>query len=387
MKRNHNVQLSFILSVVVFFTLIPLKSNGTETRTISMGYVGRFIKDNSNIFRYPGTILRYSNQVVAELREQNRSDRYSIGVHLPINSDVIVGAYLNDPLSFPVSISNISPHLNLDNSTSILFGTKLKDYDFGIVATIAIDNWSEDSAADEEKESARYIGITGGISNNQMDFGVSLELPSVSWEMGYADRTWGGFGLGIDGRYYTEKRNNLQLVPFVDFYYGSGEYESDSGIAGVEKLKSDDGRFDIDLGVGCLYQLNDNNLAILGINAFGLSKETEDVRNGAKTTEKWTTLPGLYLGIESQITSWLCGRLGAIQIYQSYSKEVKPQTGDKTEDSEYSSSFELNFGFGIKLGDLTLDLLFNDGLLFDGPNFISGNNNRIANRISAIYEF
>ena len=96
MRGKIYVLSAFFLLLVFLFSI---NGYGTESRIGSMGGVGYYIRDNSNIFYFPSTIHNYSNQVVAELRTPNKDYDYSIGVHLPIG-DNIFGVYLNRPLPY-----------------------------------------------------------------------------------------------------------------------------------------------------------------------------------------------------------------------------------------------------------------------------------------------
>ena len=388
MRRKNYLIPFFFVSLFLLITVFSINSYATETRVASMGGVGYYIRDNSNVFYFPGTLVSYNNQVIAELRQKNNDDLYTIGVHLPVGANAVGGLYLNRPLYLPTDlISQVAPNVELDRTITVAYGSKLTNYDFGIMVSMAMDSWSDDYGDEEEKESARYFNIAAGISNQLYDLGVNIDLPSVSWEYEDAERKWGGFGMGINGRYFMTKTSELQLVPLGNFYYGSASFEYDSGISGAQKYEVDYGKLDIGLGIGINYQLSENNLVVLAIEGFGLSQETEDEKDGDETTEKWTTLPGIYMGVESQIKPWLIGRLGATQIYQSYSKKVKPDQGESTEDSDHSTSFAVTFGLGINMGSFSLDASFNEGLLFDGPHFISGSSNSIAHKISITYQF
>ena len=112
-----------------------------------------------------------------------------------------------------------------------------------------------------------------------------------------------------------------------------------------------------------------------------------DVKDGIESTETTRTLPGFYLGVESNITSWLIGRLGAAQVFQNYSTTTKPQTGETITSSSYASQFRMTFGLGVVMGSFLLDASVNEGILFDGPNIISGSNEVLSNKLSITYTF
>ncbi|MCI0513572.1 hypothetical protein L0128_10200 [candidate division KSB1 bacterium] len=184
-----------------------------------------------------------------------------------------------------------------------------------------------------------------------------------------------------------KRSETLEVVPLAHFGFGSATYESDPGTAGATKSQVDYSTLNLELGVGLNYQLNSSNIALLGVELFGLAKNSEEVKDGGKSSHSITTLPGFFIGIESTLKPWLIGRLGATQFYTTNTTKDEPAQGEDTEQSSNDSSFNLNFGFAVKIGGFLLDAFFNENLFFDGPNFISGQTNTIAHRVSVTYTF
>ena len=369
--------------IASFMVLSTVDSYATETRVSSMGGVGFYMRDNSNIFVYPGTFYSYQNQVIGELRLKNNAAFYSIGVHLPVASRTVIGVYLNSQLNLvipPGVVNNIS----LDQATDIFYGTKLSNFDLGVNLRIGMDKFTND--ADSLSESGRYFGLSAGISNDKMDLGLLVELPGVSMEQGRAESSWGGFGVGLNGRYWLAKNGKFQLLPLVHVYYGSSNREINPG-GGAAILETDYSSLRLAAALGINYELNSDNLLVIGLEAYGYSKNGAKVKDGVETSTSVSTLPGIYLGIESKISDWLIGRLGAAQVFQSTSNYTKPQGGSETETSSYATEFKMTFGVGLTFGQFILDAAINEGLLFDGPNFISGTQEPIATRLSITYAF
>ena len=369
--------------VVIVGLLFLADSNATETRVGSMGGVGFYMRDNSNIFVFPGTFYSYQNQVVGELRVKNDDYYYSIGIHLPVASNTVVGVYLNSPLNLIIP-AGVVGNVELDRASDLFYGTKLKNFDLGINLRIGMDKYTND--VDSLTESARYIGIGAGISNEKMDLGLLLEFPGASQEEGRLESSWSGFGVRFNGRYWLEKKGKFQLIPLVFGYFGSSSREINPG-GGAPTLETDYSNLQLAGGLGINYELNDDNLIVIGFEAIGYSKLNTDVKDVGESSVSTMTLPGIYMGIESKIADWLIGRLGAAQVFQSTTYTSKPQDGDETETTSYSTEFKMTFGVGITFGSFLLDMAINEGLLFDGPNFISGTQEPIASRLSITYAF
>jgi hypothetical protein len=288
--------------------------------------------------------------------------------------------------------------VSLDRVTNLFLGTKMSGFDLGLNLKIGLDSYTEANQVYgtdtvDNKESARYIALAGGISNEKMDLGLLVELPAVSSEPGtgsiYSDSksTFDGFGLGFNGRFWLEKKDKFQLLPVVVAYYGSASRDIKTGGPLDTTMTTDYGRLNLAGGLGINYQLNEDNLLVIGLEAVGYAKESEEAKNDYKSSITTMTLPGIYFGLESKISKWLVGRLGAAQVFQSFTDTYEPQGGTKTESTTYSTQFKMTFGLGITFGNFLLDAAFNEGLLFDGPYFISGTAEPIANRLSITYNF
>jgi len=379
-----------LLAVVFTFCLLSTPSYATETRVSSMGGVGLFIRDNSNISFFPATLVDYSDQVIAELRVKNQDDHYTVGGHLPIsNNGAVLGIYLNRPIPIPLPVSDITNNLELENTATIYYAMKSGDMNYGFGLSYAHDGWKADDGDDEDIETANYFGIHGGVSSDLYDVGVMLDLPSIKREVGETERTFSGTGIGVVGRYFMQQTDIIEFVPVGLFYTlsGTSEYTFTMGTGESNKSETDISHMELLLGGSVNYHITDNNIAVLGIEAFGLSTETEEDEDGNKYTTQTTTLPAIYLGVESRILSWLTGRVGASQSYYTFKTINEPDEGDKTETANQDTDFHFSFGFGINVGSFILDASFNEGLLFDGPNFLSGTSNNMTNKISLVYLF
>ena len=117
--------------------------------------------------------------------------------------------------------------------------------------------------------------------------------------------------------------------------------------------------------------VDDQSLIILGVHAYGSQSLTTENDLG-ELTESITTLPAVFIGGESRLASWLIGRMGVMQVFQTLTETSKPKGEKETETSTTVSNVNFSFGFGIELGNFLIDADFNEGLLFQGPNFISG---------------
>jgi hypothetical protein len=379
------------ISILILLGLVAAFSTAmaTEVRVSTMGGVGFYIHDNSNIFYFPGTIYSYSGQVYGEFRVKSSPNSYTIGVNYPVGDYSVVGAYLNRPV--PITAPTLNPNGNrviLNQTTDLFYGTQMTNFDFGVKLSIGLDDFKQDYAgppASTAKESARYLALGAGLSSEKMDVGAMVEMPSAKYDTTGLTNKWSGVGFAALGRlFYGE--GNTKLVPLIVF-----NYRSTNTKIGTPEVKTDFTDLNFGLGAGLNHQLSENNLLVMAVELFGLQSSKEKPPAPAnKITDSRTTLPGLYMGLESKIKSWLIGRLGAAQVWQETKHKVESQAAPPaatTETSTRASQYNVTFGLGINFGDFTADAAINEGLFFDGPNFIDGTTNPLASRLAVVYKF
>jgi len=372
----------YFLSTVLTVVLLCGSLFATETRVQSLGGTGIFIYDDTNIFPFPATLTRYSGAVIGELRSKSVNSSYSVGAHLPLTNQMDAAIYLNRPINLnaPAGVVN---NANVNRVTDVFWASQLANFDVAARFTIGLDNYTNDTGVTETKERARYIGFSGGISNNLFDIGILIDLPGVKREVGDASDKWSGFGFGLNGRVHYVVNNALTIVPVATFYVRPTSEEI-SPAAG-SSTTVDYGMLNLFLGIGLSYNITENNQFILGLEAFGLHRTSMD-GNNVKSSNTTMRFPGVYMGIESTITPWLVGRLGARQV--AMRTTTKSETGGvETSTTGKSKSFALFFGASVQKGNFILDASINDGLFFDSFYFLSGIPQSIAEQISVVYVF
>lgn len=369
--RLFNIKFSsMVLALFLFSSLYA-----SETRVATMGGGGIFLQDQSNIFLFPGTIHQYPDLVVTEMRVRSNDRFYSIGMHMDYGS-MTSGLYINQPINSILLSTGQSQLLNnatpINSAFAYFLGMELGGMDAGFGFIGASTSYEDNSFDPKQEESATYMGILAGVSNDMMDLGLLFELPSITLKN--PDAEYSGFGLQANGRYYLAKRNGYSIYPVASVSFGSTEIKD-----AIEY-----GLFAFAVGVGVEKQINDDNLFVVGLEVSRI--QTSSTPNGGvESTFALTTLPGVYVGIESRISSWLIGRVGATQVnQQGVNKTDGDQTGLTT-----SSDFLVSLGLGMEFSNFLLDFNINETSLFDGPYIFAGTGagTPFATSISITYNF
>ena len=109
----------------------------------------------------------------------------------------------------------------------------------------------------------------------------------------------------MNGRAFIKISKDLKLVPVALLGFASSGRDNDPGFTGSTVQKTDYGTFNLGLGVGTNYQVDEKNLVVIGLEILGIDRTTQDLKDVQKTTNSTTIFPGIYVGGETQVWNWL----------------------------------------------------------------------------------
>lgn len=381
-------KLQVFMTILLLMVFFAFEAMGSETRTLSMGGVGVFIKDNSNVTPFPGTLLDYNNQMYTELRNKDNQTSFTGGIHLPVlNTGFVAGIHINRPI-MPVDQFGAAPNIQLNQVSDILFGMEMGGNNLGFRLSYGADGFSQDSTVGQTKieENGRYLELGAGISNKQFDVGVTVAMPAIINETGQTKTELSGLGFGVNGRYFHKLSSKLQVVPVVLFYTMSGTGEFDPGGGGT-KGEADYTEMFYDIAGALHYQIDEESQIIAGLGLYTNHSTNTKIKDGPENTLTYTSIPVIYLGGETRISSWLVGRMGAYQNFETETTKFKPFGGTETETSSSTSYVNFSFGLGMEVANFLIDVDINHGSFFEGTYLLSGRMRDIFNRVSVTYNF
>ncbi len=355
----------------------------SESRIGAMGDVGLFTEDNTSILTYPGDILQYRDLLTLELRTKSVDNVYTVNGNFGLGRKLVLGGYVNQPLSIPVPAAALGTFSNitLDRTLQVILGIPLARRNLGLSLNVGLDNYVSESGGTRTEQSGYSISLMGGLSDASMDLSAAVHVPSFEASVGSAKTTLSGFGLGLNGRIFLGKDEELKLVPIFHLSYSSAA--SKSGSTTTTKYN----QIDFRTGLGVNYKFMKNNLLVMGFEARFDQDVVEVVPNPTSTvTDRVITFPGIYCGVESQLTKWMTGRAGAIQRYNLVL--ARTEAAGTAESSNWNSPFTFTLGTAINWGQFIIDASLNEDLFFEGPDFITGNGaagSDFAQTISVIY--
>ncbi len=388
-----NKKTLFMLLVTLF---VMTSMFATQARMSGLGNPYGLIEDDTDVFIYPATIFNYSG-AVAELQQGAGSANWNMSANIPI-LDYKLGVYLNRDTM--LDLPGYGVNLALGKSVEFNFGFLDK---FAIGFGTAADYSSEVEIGDFKKEpSASYFSFFGGYSDKGMDAGLRLEMANaedvdtedVDTDNHYIQMSY--TALDLRGRQYIINEDNMSLMVQAGYMMKMEEYNYENLVG--DKLEDKEiSQSMLDIGFGLQVKAGQRSKIIFGLTPIiynPISSEYTTYNNDDKTTTKyddtWMFFPEYNLAVESQICSWLTGRVGANQVYAHVSQEVdydETMAQEDTEENFYSKDFHMNLGLTFSFGNFCIDSVLEQELLFEGPDFIGGNANGLATEISVKYKF
>lgn len=397
MSRKPVIFAGMFLALAI--TYLP----ASESRLISLCNPSGFIKDNTDIFYYPGMINQYHNRIDLELRTESYSENWSIGSSLQIGKSIL-GVYLNQPTGFNIDQylyynnmefqhDNYSPgDLDLSKKIQFIYGFGGKS---AIGLSLAIDGKSVPEESNNSETiimNAQYLELTGGICVNKGDIGFSVFTPlaKVKNEQTDEETNLSGIGFKFNGRYLIYERPETSVTTLCNLYYTSVSNELHKSFA---NLADNYDNITAELGVGIDYIILENTRLILSLypvkfdTFYEIYPNILDISDNDEYYTRLITIPDCRFAVECQLTPWLLGRFGASQFFQFYSETIKGLGNNEVQNKEFNSTFNAELGFGIKFKRFYLDGVLNNELLFDGPNVIGGKNPGMSSQLSLGYVF
>jgi hypothetical protein len=267
----------------------------------------------------------------------------------------------------------------------------------GLGFSMAMDSKSDPTPSDPKKNismSAMYLGFSGGLSTQRMDLGANIDIPiaSVSNEVTKEEEALLGIGLGLNGRLFLKDTPSMKYLVLADFGFNStaNVYKANEN---ADDVTNGEGTLLLDLGLGLNYSPSENSTLIFGlypikIESFSIvtPNATHNDENDTNT-DTYIYIPEYKIAFETQLTSWLTGRVGACQDFYFSNNTIKIYDNDAVSSGEYNSNFNAQLGFGVNFKRFTMDGVISDALLFDGPDFVGGTGPGMSSKLSIGYSF
>ncbi len=423
-----------VLSVSIFvFSQDEVYSSGGSARHISLGggHLNPFLDDAMRIHINPALLLTYKDFffgdigfLTSDVLQGSGRTQY-LGANVNIADDFNAAIILNkreSPL-YNSDITNYSldPMSGLNNYVFNVgmnsFGRPLSPVELAVAyrfpklqlgASISIGGWSktDDNINRIIEQSSRTTRLKVGGSMqihenlfadaaflfgfNNVEGTFATTNQSATLEMD------GGTEYGFDTKLQYLFNEKLTIIPVGRIYSFTWEPKFSTVGMNVPSTISEWSNSVWEAGIGINYTRE--KLLISGGASIQVQKFTKEDRPVTNSrVETITDLPKITVGCEWTFTEWFIARIGYFNRFSS--SKIETTTNGTT---TYSSSTELpwyndpnNFsagqqritlGVGFRFWDFALDGAISEGLLINGPWFVTGVNQSLFSVLSAHYQ-
>ncbi len=202
------------------------------------------------------------------------------------------------------------------------------------------------------------------------------------------------FLVGANVRGYSPMVDDLDLGFLADLHFETDTWVDDPDQPD-DFIESRENQFALLGGAGPVYYIDETTIAGYGV--LGYTRSTSDANvnddDVLSTFTSQTVLPGLHVAADIEVFEWLYFRSGIQYNFdiESGGGDVDPDDEDATRDSTFSRSqgdgFAWRTGIGVEVDRFTLDGVFQQGFIANGPDFLGGAGGGMFTMVSAAYRF
>jgi len=409
-------KISKVLILSVLVLSLASAAFATTSRVIALANAAPYMNDDSDIFRWYGTVASYNNMVMAEAGQATGSagdtsaDYQALGFTKSLGKDGWLGVWgifllynSVDDMSFFANSMFVDPFFGQPNPT----GTPGTQGTLATPTTKFVLNWGKDLGE------AFALGVMITNSNTSVETSPGSTDDMSYWTFGAGIRgdlgdnayydavisfgtaggdTLGGFDKGssfdIAARVFWEWLDDLTLVPYLDYNNWDFSYVNVAASSGTKVT-------DFTLGMSANWDVNSNNMLLFATELEWLTAKDSKIDVNDTEENSFTILPKFYVALESDITSWLTTRVGAQKTMLNW-KETQTSAGTTTEVTTTGppspgEDFEWTLGLGFHVGEWDVDAVLSHEAPFRVGYWITGygsfDPDPPVGRISGTYRF
>jgi hypothetical protein len=362
----------------------------SDARVEGLAVDAPYLEDYVNLSMFPTVAARYANLVAVSLGDASSMSERSVGV---------IGAGNNTNYgTFAIFLNQVERDVDGDFAgpgpweQAQLDLTWAKQFSSATVGVGILYTKSSEElgpakntpiggiSGSLDNPNANQLAVTGGIKLDMNDTSM-LELAAQvgwwSWEekdaVGILSEDDGKLSYMLAGRIMSEVSDQTTLVPAVRFQKMDLTEKPDPAAQEFEVSRTM-----VNLGVGMHYEVNGNDLLVLGVSADYM-KDTF----GTLEESTWA-LPALFAALEFDVYNWLTVRAGARKSFDRFTEKDPPADELKT----LHSDFRFGLGMGLHFDHFDVDATVQPNAVYTGGYLFSGDSttNPLA-KVTATYYF
>lgn len=401
-----------VLSLLVVGLCAPL-ALATTSRVQALAGASHYINDDSDVFRWYGTLPSYSKMVMAEAGtytgtsfDGGNVDYQALGFTHDWGEDHWLGTWavfllkynIEDPSFYvfnPLATPGMGPDLGdlglglPSTKFSLGWGKDLGALSLGLMFTRS--EWMYKLPGDAEVD-YNFTTIGGGLRWDINDAVYGDAAATIGFAGGKPIGGWDkSSSANLEGRLFWAFLDNATFVPYFGYTMADFALEDLTAPTGDKWNRWT-------LGGGLDFDVNTNNTLIFAADIQGFNWKYSKA-DGDKTEYDQFVFPRLYVALESDVTSWFTFRIGA-------TKTMAKTTFTDMDGEEYEFTFPIgvdeegffelgdftwHMGGGFHVGEWDIDAVFSHELPFRLGYWLTGygddNPEPVVGRVSATYRF
>jgi hypothetical protein len=428
--------------VVALVALSAGVSQASLSRVEGMGLtvpvLSQFTDDYVNIYYYPTSVVRQNNLVLAELGNNPGGAVNSVAF-----DDQSLTLIKNFPrfgsIAYQMKQSALNSGFsnNLNNEQiDIIWGMGLEKLDIAVRFDATNSSFESDNSATTVHNEAHGNGFLPGdpypfgvlfVNDVIVNSGVEINSwgigPAIAFHLSNDNRIEGTVNFrkysldrntstgGVAGESWKDAGNVSYSVAarmilhqgdrgtwYPAFWYVNDDLSYEvRNVVGIGPRNVDETYKNYGVGISHNMRVNDNNLLIFGVagwqqkSSYERTDNNDGVASGAlKTRELKSTLaPLFFASLETDLTRWLKGRLGATKSMVNNNLKTADFNAPtvSTETKVKTSDFQFSLGTGIRFNNFDVDMTLNESFPLSGGWIMSGDAATPFTRVSGTYHF
>ena len=397
-----------LLAVALTLSIVQM-TFATDSRLNSMGGDSKFItvEDETDVLLFPSTILDHGNLgLMNRFSSTSGVAQGEFGFHYSLNKNIVIAMYGGNLQSFRYGgqgIADKAPILDVasegsfdadQNERANFFGAfglgyRVGDLKLGTMIRIFRERTTVDYGLSKSAWGPMSFKVDLGGSMQfgsiAMDAALGIQMAFLTSEpQGEADlEGTGHMGVDFRARVFIPAAPGVTLIPYTAVYYVSESLSVVNPTDGPSEREFQGYFFSADVGADLKIEPVNDVFVYPGV---GLRYQTNIVHeqvidNVTSITNTSIGLPYFSLAIDARIKKWLDLRLGAVQL-----NLIKKTTEDgiifdsqqasfasaNTGQSNTVSEIRFSTGFGVHMGDWTIDVNIDPRFFTDGPYVVTG---------------
>lgn len=401
----------FTFIVLMSLLLIPAFLCSSEARLKGMGDAFSLIEDETDVLLYPHLLNQYDNQAGINLisedydfiltHEQKTWNAFSRFKLKKLNMAVFLNQRFNQIGINDFDIENAPNSFNFRNDLCVKNMIMISKGNFGVAFGFKSDfiKTKEEGNSEsygyhlsENNDSDQYQSLL--FSRSFKNTLLSIEISSAKYYEKYTvqndpeeiEKQHKSIQYILSSRSVLKETDEQTLLLNNKFLFSKPEWINDAIDSDYMAHEYNCKIFSWSLDTSWIRQKKDNYLIFINVKPVELNWKNKVYSDHSNDDEKIFvySVGNINCGVEKKLNNYLSARMGSV-----YSKRIFSSNANSVNQfTKYSiEKLDANMGLGFMYKDIQIDMVINDGLLFDGPAFVGGKSNKMTRQINFSWNF